>query len=265
MVRESEACEPLRTAYQQAEKLKPKSWKTVEELFLGALAGFDTKVAAGETTQGERQNGKGDFFNDLLALVLENCAGVQLYSRGRVPGFIFPQHNLDVTYPNSGVVKFTLEAKATGSPKGPHNPAQKNPLGRDGANDLEKRVKEGSFKVIDLKAEYGRIMAAAGKSPAQMSANLTNYLRKQEPTAYLFIASRCTSEADRDRVESFGRKAAQVFDGVGVYCFTPTSTDAPTAKYKRLEVSSDLELERRLHDACSELTRLKAEGPTPYP
>ena len=55
----------------------------------------------GEPGVDEAEPGKGDFLNDLLGLILEGCAGVDLYSRGGVHGLVFPNHNLDVTYPNT--------------------------------------------------------------------------------------------------------------------------------------------------------------------
>ena len=138
--------------YDAAEAARPSSWDEVEQAYLRAMEGFDANVATGLADIGDLQNGKGDFLNDLLALVLEGCAGVELFSRGGVPGFVFANHNLDVTYPNTGVVKFTLEVKAVGTPKHPLSPRQRD-IGRPGSADLAKRVKEIAFKTIDLKAE----------------------------------------------------------------------------------------------------------------
>ena len=110
-----------------------------------------------------------------------------------MPGLIFERHNLDVTYPNEGVVKFTVESKATGAPRHPGNEkSQKDsPLGRRGSADLDKRVKEGAFKVIDLKAEFSRIMAMGGtSSPGGPGGNLTSWLRQQQPLAYFLVVSR---------------------------------------------------------------------------
>ncbi|MFN8624583.1 MAG: hypothetical protein U0587_01145 [Candidatus Binatia bacterium] len=92
-------CAPLKEMYERAVSSKPQTWKEVETDFLLAMERFDANVANGVADIGDLQNGKGDFFNDLLALLLENCAGVTLYSRGGVPGLIFPKHNLDVTFP----------------------------------------------------------------------------------------------------------------------------------------------------------------------
>src|SRR5688572_6223503 len=105
-------CIPLREAYDAAAARKPKTWGEVADLFVRGMEGFDKNVANGVADMADLQNGKGDFFNDLLALILENCAQVSLYSRGGVPGLIIPKHNLDVTYPSTGAIEFILEAKA---------------------------------------------------------------------------------------------------------------------------------------------------------
>jgi hypothetical protein len=102
----------------------------MEESFLEAMWAFDTGFAQGQATQGDNQNGKGDFFNDLIALLLENCSGKTLHGRGTVPGMIFPTHNLDTSYPATGTVEILVETKVTGAPKSPRNPKQKNLRGR---------------------------------------------------------------------------------------------------------------------------------------
>lgn len=182
-------CAPLKSAYEQAVAIQPRTWGEIEALFLRAMEEFDANIVSGVADMGDLQNGKGDFFNDLLALLLENCAGVTLYSRGGVPGLIFPKHNLDVTFPNTGVVAFMLEAKAVGTPKHPGSPKQK-PIGRPGSADLDKRVKEIGFKAIDLKAEYARIMAAKGEGPTAIAGDLTTWLHSVRPRSYVFIAAR---------------------------------------------------------------------------
>jgi hypothetical protein len=103
---------------------------------------FDGFVADGTADQGARRNGKGEFFNDLLAMVLSNCSGLDLVSRPGVPGLIFPKHNLDITHPSGKdvVIEFLLEAKTIGTPKHPGNTSQANPLGRPGKSDLPLRV-----------------------------------------------------------------------------------------------------------------------------
>jgi hypothetical protein len=251
----SPGCAPLKAAYEQAVGLKPKTWNEVEVLFLRGMEGFDRNVAAGIAEMGDLQNGKGDFFNDLLALLLENCAGVQLYSRGKVPGLIIPKHNLDVTYPSSGPIEFVLEAKALGTPKHPGSLKAK-PAGREGSADLDKRIKEIGFKTIDLKAEYSRIAASKGTSPTSISGDLTTWLRAAKPKSYVFLAARVLSENDRARLIRLADQALLVSDAVGVYCFRPVSVTEFT-RYQVDPVPSHLQLDRVLFRACQELTALK--------
>jgi hypothetical protein len=250
--------------YEAAVAAHPRSWTEVEDNFVRAMEGFDANVASGFADIGDLQNGKGDFFNDLLALLLENCAGISLYSRGGVPGFVFANHNLDLTYPNTGVVRFTLEAKAVGTPRHPLSPKQKA-IGRPGSADLAKRVKEVAFKSIDLKAEYGRIMSMHGESPSSTpGGNLTTWLRAVPPSGYLFIAARVVSETDFDAAVAFAETAAQVQDGVGLFCFSPKSEEEPTT-YRKVPVPIPLSLDRVLYRACQDLVALSKEKPVPIP
>ncbi len=263
IVATSPGCEPLKEAYARAVALHAKSWIEVQESFLRGMEGFDENIATGVANMGDLQNGKGDFFNDLLALILENCAGTQLYSRGGVPGLIFPKHNLDVAFPSTGVVEFVLEAKAVGTPKHPGSPSER-PIGRGGSADLE----EIGFKTIDLKAEYARILTAAGQSPTTIAGDLTTWLRSVKPRSYVFFAARVISERDRERVIRFADVASLVSDAVGVFCFRPVSENTPT-KYRVEPVSSHVALDRVLFRACQELTALKGSmvinAPTPSP
>lgn len=256
IVAASPGCAPLKAAYANAVELGPKSWEQVEDGFLRGMEGFDANVADGAANMGDLQNGKGDFFNDLLALLLENCAGVTLYSRGGVPGLIFPKHTLDVTYPSTGLVEFMLEAKAVGTPKHPGSPNAKE-IGRSGSAALDKRLKEIGFKTMDLKTAFSRIMAKSGQTPTVPSGNLTTWLHSVKPRSYLFIAARVTNERDRDRVIRFADLAGLVSDAVGVFCFMPVSPDRPTT-YQAVPVPSHTELGRVLFRACQDLTAIKS-------
>ena len=258
-VNSSPGCAPLKSAYHDAVQLNPKTWGEVEQLFLRGMERFDANVAAGIADMGDLQNGKGDFFNDLLALLLENCAGVQLYSRGKVPGLMIPRHNLDVTFPARGSIEFILEAKAVGTPRHPGSPKQK-PIGRAGSADLDKRIKEVGFKAIDLKAEYARIMAATGKAPSSISGDLTAWLRSVKPKSYLFFAARVVSDKDLAQVIRKAQHAELVSDGVGVYAFRAKSEAEPT-DYSPATVPSNIELGRVLFRACQELMAIKAARP----
>ncbi|MGQ0714644.1 MAG: hypothetical protein ACT4PJ_13055 [Gemmatimonadaceae bacterium] len=256
-------CAPLKEAYRQAAALRPKAWGIVEHIFLRGMEGFDQNVSRGIADMGDLQNGKGDFLNDLLALILENCAQVQLYSRGGVPGLIFPKHHLDVTYPSEGAIEFIVEAKAVGTPKHPGNPAQKA-IGRAGSADLDKRIKEIGFKTIDLKAEYARILAERGDAPSVMTGDLTTWLRSVKPKSYVFFAARVVGDKDRERVIRFADVAGLVSDAVGVFCFRPISSDEP-ARYRAESVPPHIEMARVLFRACQDLAGIRERRPVEPP
>ena len=63
----TEARKPLVAMLGQIRKGKASTFAAVEEEFLIAMQAFDALVADGTATQGDIQNGKGDFFNDVLA------------------------------------------------------------------------------------------------------------------------------------------------------------------------------------------------------
>jgi hypothetical protein len=237
--------------YRAAVAAGPSRWNQVETEFLAAMEAFDHAVVAGQTTQGDRQNGKGDFFNDVLALLLENCSRLVLDSRAGVPGLIFPTHNLDVTYPTTGLVEFLLEAKAVGTPKHPASPRQPNPLGRPGSADLPKRIKEAAFKTIDLKAAYG-FQAPEGNSVAS-DGNLTTWLRTMHPGSYLFVSARVLSDGDFNAVLNLCSAAAQVLDGVGLFCYEPIPADPTSYRARSVPRMSGLQIDTVLYRACQDL------------
>lgn len=248
-VAESPGCSPLYDMYQWAVAAKPSRWTPIESRFLTAMWGFDQGIAEGLVNQGDNQNGKGDFFTDLLALLLENCSGKDLYGRGAVPGLIFPKHNLDSSYPAEGTVEILIETKAAGAPKSPRNPGQKNPKGRAGSSDLDKRVKEAGLKTIDLKAEWAR-HAGQGGGP---TSDLLTWLRKSKPLSFLFLAIRVVDRKDFDRVISFANAANRMMDDVGLVAYEP---NASGNGYQACKIPPHLELDRVLSRVCTALRNL---------
>jgi len=265
----SPRCAVFRSVYDDADSGDYTSWNQVEEAFLASMSAFDTSIAASATaslTDDEKsefsadlQNGKGDFFNDLLVLLLERCSGVDLLRARRVvPGLIVPRHNLDGVFPATGQVRFMLEAKMMGTPKHINSPKQK-PSGRPGSADIDKRVKELAFKSIDLKGEFSRLQTMSGTAPRSGGAgggDLTTWLRSVDPKIYFFIAVRVVNDADFERTMQWASTAQQVLDAVGVYCFEPVG-DGYTTYRRREGVPADLQLERVLYKACVDLQALK--------
>ena len=268
IVATSPRCLPQRELYASAAASGAASWNQVEEGFLAAMSAFDTDLASTADTSltdaqrttlsADIQNGKGDFFNDLLALLLENCSEIgTLYTRNKVPGLIVPEHNLDGVYPASGQIRFLLEAKMMGTPRHGLSPKQ-SPEGRRGSADLGKRIRELAFKSIDLKGEYSRRMTVEGELPSgggAGGADLTTWLRANPPTIYFFFAVRVLSDSDFAATVRWAHTAQQVVDAVGLYCYEPVA-DTTTTYRRREGVPTDLELERVLYKACLELRSL---------
>jgi hypothetical protein len=245
----SPGCAPLRAMYQAAEKRKPSRWPDVEREFLQAMWEFDQKFANGEANQGDNQNGKGDFFTDLIALLLENCSEKALFGRGNVPGLIFPNHALDASYPQTGTVEVLIETKVAGAPKTLRNPSQKNPLGRMGSADLDKRIKEAGLKTIDLKAEWAR---SAGKGGGPTN-DLVTWLHRSSPMSVLFMAIRVLDQNDLERTIHFANAATQMMDAVGLVAYEP---NPKKNRYRVLKGPPHLELDRVLYRVCTALRNL---------
>jgi len=251
--------------YLEAQEGGYKSWDQIEGSFLTAMSAFDTSIAASvgaDLSDEEKselgadlQNGKGDFFNDLLAPILENCSGIDLLStRRKVPGLIVPVHNLDGVYPEDGPIKFMLEAKMMGTPKHINSPKQK-PAGRPGSADIDKRVKELAFKCVDLKGEYSRLRTIEGTAPSAGGpggGDLTTWLRSVDPKIYFCIEVCVVNDADFERTLTWARTAQQVLDAVGLCCFEPVD-DSHTVYRRRTDVPTSLQLERVLFRACKDL------------
>jgi hypothetical protein len=232
--------------YQGAVAAKPSRWTQVQEPFLAAMWDFDQGFSIGLADQGDNQNGKGDFFTDLIALLLENCSGKELHGRGAVPGLIFPNHNLDTSYPKEGTVEVLVETKAAGAPKSGRNPQQKNPNGRPGSSDLDKRVKEAGLKTIDLKAEWAR-NAGQGGGP---TSDLLTWLRQSKPLSFLFLAIRVVDSKDFERTLFFANAANRMMDDVGLAAYEPNPAGNG---YRACKVPPHLELDRVLSRVCTAL------------
>lgn len=274
-------CQPLRSMYAQMTQAGATSWNQVEGDFLTAMSLFDSGLPAAfdggddqKNLQSKElsaaiQNGKGDWFNNVLALLLERCSGIEtLYVRRRVPGLIIPEHNLDGVYPGdrSREIEFLLEAKMMGTPKHANSPGEQA-AGRPGSADTNKRVKELAFKTIDLKGEAARRLAMVGNAPTAGGAgggDLSTWLHGGRPRIYFFMGVRVVGDTDFAAVLRWAETAAQVVDAVGLYCYEPVARSF-TEYRRRSGVPTAYELERVLFRACIELRGLRSAPPPPIP
>jgi len=267
-------CGPLRTMYEHIVSMGAGSWNQIEDRFLGAMSEFDTGLptAPGTDKQSKElsaaiQNGKGDWFNNLLAVLLQRCAGIDaLYVRRKVPGLIIPEHNLDGVYPGEPdrEIEFLFEAKMMGTPKHANSPGEK-PSGRSGSADTNKRVKELAFKSIDLKGEAARRQTILGGLPSGGGAgggDLSTWLHASRPRIYFFMAVRVLSDSDFTAVLRWAATAAQVVDAVGLYTYEPED-DSFTRYRRRGGVPTEYELERVPYRACVEIQGLQGAPPRP--
>jgi hypothetical protein len=163
-----------------------------------------------------------------------------------VPGLIFPNHNLDTSYPARGPVEILIETKVAGAPKSLRNPQQKNVKGRPGSSDLDKRIKEAGLKTIDLKAEWAR-SAGQGGGP---TSDLLTWLKASKPLAVLFLAIRVVDDRDLERTIFFANAASQMMDAVGLVVYEPAPTETG---YLARKVPPHLELDRVLSRICTAL------------
>jgi hypothetical protein len=271
------ACAPLRDHLVAVRKSSPlpSSWSQVETGFLAAMAEFDASVAAGGVSEGERQNGKGDYFNDLLAIILEAGSGKLLTTRGLVPGMIFPKHNLDVTYPATGIAEVLVEAKMLGTPKHPGSPSEDDE-GRRASADLLKRAKELAFKAVDLKAGFGLMISQQGGHQAAPAGDLASWSKSSKPKTFFLMAVRVTGLSDLHACIETSDNVAQLLDGVGVFAYTNDNLAAPAesyvpASYPSVAIPRSLQLEATLHSISNILAALPdvpvSESPnvTPLP
>jgi hypothetical protein len=273
-------CVPLRSMYERVIASSATSWNQVEQGFLDAMSAFDgglptafdgtddAKKQQSKELSAAIQNGKGDWFNNVVAYLLEQCSSIEtLYVRRNVPGLIIPEHNLDGVYPGDKTreIEFLLEAKMMGTPKHANSPGEK-PAGRSGSMDTGKRVKELAFKSIDLKGEAARRLTMVGTPPhgGPGGGDLSTWLHANRPRIYFFMAVRVLGDTDFAAVIRWAETAAQVVDAVGLYCYEPVPGSF-TSYRTRQGIPTAYELERVLYRACTELQGLKTAPPPPIP
>jgi hypothetical protein len=78
----------------------------------------------------------------------------------------------------------------------------------------------------------------------------------------LFIAARVVSQTDFEATVKFADTAAQVMDGVGLFCFGPASESQPTT-YKIHPVPRHMGMDQVLYRACQDLVALRDLPPEP--
>ena len=160
------------TAPRAGIRLRPSSWQQclAFDATIASTAGRQDMTDAEKLSAVGRhlQNGKGDFFNDLLALLLENCSGIETFHRRRniVPGLTARNDNLDGVDRVTAPIQLLLQAKMMGMVDMSTAHGRRN-RGDWWSWNIDKRAKELVSIGIHLKGEDSPLaVPPRGSAPA---------------------------------------------------------------------------------------------------
>jgi hypothetical protein len=229
----------------------------VEESFLAAMSAFDRRVAAGDLTSGENQN-KGLFLNELIARLVERCAGFGVAQRGKRPGILLPQVDVDLCYPADRTARPALiaEVKMAGTPKHPGSP-KAGMMGRRGSADVDKRIREIALNVIDLKL-------ADVQGGTTTIGDITTWIQETRPRFFAISGFRIIDANDlKTVVDRFQYLANSYANGVGLVLFEPVDRTTPEGRvtYKRIPPPGGMSIDDALRRMCR-VIKAAAHEPT---
>lgn len=166
-------------------------------------------LPAGFKDAGAFNRGKGNWFAELLSLLLQNRTHHRVAARQRVGGFS-QSHQIDIAWPARGEDPLVCcETKVTGAPAYSDKPARKS------MSDFVNRRKELKFAATDLKL-YRR-------QDDKKIGHWDNWRRTERPKAYFLWAARL--EPEKDRIETLIREARALIDtyldGAGLFAWRP--------------------------------------------
>src|SRR6266566_1814235 len=211
----------FRTLLDRMEAQAIASFADVEQDFVKAMSAFDHRVAAGDFTSGENQN-KGLFFNELVARLVERCAGFGVAQRGKRPGVLLPQIDVDLCYPADRKARPALiaEVKMAGTPKHPGSPTA-GPMGRRASADVDKRIREIALNVIDLKL-------ADVQGGITTIGDITSWIQETRPRFFAIFGFRIIDDNDlKTVIGRFQYLANSYANGVGLALFEPVDSSTP--------------------------------------
>ena len=214
----------FRTLLDRLEADRIETFAAIEQDFLAAMSAFDRHVAAGELTSGENQN-KGLFFNELIARLVERCAGFGVAQRGKRPGILLPQVDVDLCYPADRKSRPALiaEVKMAGTPKHPRSPTA-GPMGRRASADVDKRIREIALNVIDLKL-------ADVQGGTTTIGDITSWIQETRPRFFAIFGLRIIDDNDlKTVVGRFQYLANSYANGVGLALFEPVDRSTPAGR-----------------------------------
>lgn len=236
----------FRALLDQVEAERTDIFAAIEADFLRAMGAFDRRVAAGEFTSGQNQN-KGLFFNELIARLVERCAGFGVAQRGKRPGILLPQVDVDLCYPPDRKARPALiaELKMAGTPKHPKSP-EAGPLGRRASSDIDKRIREFALNVIDLKLAD----IQGGTTP---SGDITSWIQETRPRCFALFGLRVVDENDHETVVGRFQHLANAYaNGVGLALYEPVDRSTPEGRvtYRAIPAPGGMSIDDAVRRMC---------------
>jgi len=215
---------PFRSLLEQVEANATETFAEIEAEFVAAMSSFDRLLAAGQLTSGQNQN-KGLFFNELIARLVERCAGLGVAQRGKRPGILLPVVDVDLCFPADPRTRPAIiaEVKMAGTPKHPRSP-QAGIMGRPAAADVDKRIREIALNVIDLKlADVQGGTASIG--------DITSWIQETRPRFFALFGLRIIDDNDLRKVLArFQYLANSYANGVGLALYRPLDASTPEGR-----------------------------------
>jgi hypothetical protein len=221
-----------------------------------ALDGYRIARAlpAGFKDFGAFNRGKGNWFAELLCLLLQNRTNHQIAARQQVAGFS-QRHQIDIAWPARGEDPLVCcETKVTGAPAFGSTPV------RGAMSDFSNRRKELKFAATDLKLYRRQEQTKIGHWDV--------WRRREPPKAYFLWAARL--ELGKDRIDSLVREARALvdtyLDGAGLFAWTHASAGGGYRQVELPEGERVTSLDDVLYRISSEIESLSDdEGKPPAP
>lgn len=194
------------------------SFAQVQSTWLDLMWTLDTyriaqTLPVGFKDVGAFNRGKGNWFAELVCLLLANRTNHTIAARQKVSGFS-QQHQVDVAWPARGEDPLICcETKVTGAPPFGSTPA------RGAMSDFSNRRKELKFAATDLKL-YRR-------QERTKIAHWDVWRRSEPPKTYFLWAARLDDQ--RDKIESLVRESRILIDtyldGAGLFAWHRSSSN----------------------------------------
>ncbi len=236
----------FRALLDKVEAERIETFAEIETDFVRAMSAFDHKLVAGELTSGQNQN-KGLFLNELIARLVERCAGFGVAQRGKRPGILLDQVDVDLCYPQDPHLRpeVIAEVKMAGTPKHPGSP-KAGIMGRPASADVDKRIREIALNVIDLKL-------ADVQGGKMAIGDITSWIQETRPRFFALFGMRVIDDNDQRKVvERFQKLGNSYANGVGLALFGPTdpSTLEGRITYKAIPPPGGMSIDDTIKRMC---------------